>query len=82
MASDIPAFRRVLDDGAAGELFTAGDPAALARSLASVLDDPRRRRELALLGAATVAPYDWTVIVQQVLRVYELAIAGASAPLR
>jgi len=54
----------------------------LARSLASVLDDPRRRKELALLGAATVAPYDWTVIVQQVLRVYELAIAGASAPLR
>jgi phosphatidyl-myo-inositol alpha-mannosyltransferase len=82
VASDIPAFRRVLDGGRAGELCTPGNPAALATSLGSLLDDPRRRRELALLGAATVAPYDWTVIVQQVLRVYELAIAGASAPLR
>jgi hypothetical protein len=28
-------------------------------------------------GAEVVGPYDWTVIVADVLRVYELAIAGA-----
>jgi phosphatidyl-myo-inositol alpha-mannosyltransferase len=28
-------------------------------------------------GDEAVAPYDWAVIVTEVLRVYELAIAGA-----
>ena len=27
-----------------------------------------------------MAPYDWSVIVHEVLRVYELAIAGAGLP--
>ena len=76
VASDIEAFRRVLAGGAAGRQFAVGDPAALATALGDLLDDPerrtggRRRRE-------AVAPYDWAVIVTEVLRVYELAIAGA-----
>ena len=82
VASDIPAFRRVLGGGSAGELFEVGDPAALAASIATLLDDPARRKKLAAVGAKAVAPFDWEVIVQQVLRVYELAIAGAGAPLR
>ena len=32
---------------------------------------------LVAAGVAAVAPFDWAVIVQEVLRVYELAIAGA-----
>jgi phosphatidylinositol alpha-mannosyltransferase len=32
---------------------------------------------LAAAGARAVAPFDWSVIVEEVLRVYELAIAGA-----
>jgi phosphatidylinositol alpha-mannosyltransferase len=31
-------------------------------------------------GTQTVAPFDWSVIVGEVLRVYELAIAGAGVP--
>jgi phosphatidyl-myo-inositol alpha-mannosyltransferase len=82
VASDIDAFRRVLGGGSAGELFKVGDPGSLASSIGLLLDDPARRRRLATAGAKAVAPFDWAVIVQQVLRVYELAIAGASAPLR
>ena len=80
VASDIDAFRQVLDDGAAGELFVTGDAGELARALGDVLDDPDRRAALVAEGARVVAPYDWTVVVQAILRVYELAIAGAGLP--
>jgi phosphatidylinositol alpha-mannosyltransferase len=32
---------------------------------------------MAAAGARAVAPYDWSVVVAQVVRVYDLAIAGA-----
>jgi phosphatidylinositol alpha-mannosyltransferase len=82
VASDIAAFRRVLADGSAGALFEVGDPASCAEAIGGLLDSPARRAELAANGAAAVAPFDWSVIVDQIVRVYELAIAGAGAPLR
>ncbi len=45
VASDLGAFRRVLDDGAAGVLFPVGDPEALARAVVDVLADPDARAE-------------------------------------
>ena len=77
VASDIDAFKRVLDGGAAGVQFPTGDAGALAESLTRVLDDAALRQRLVSAGVGAVAPYDWSVIVTQVLRVYELAIAGA-----
>jgi phosphatidylinositol alpha-mannosyltransferase len=82
VASDIDAFRRVLAGGAAGELFATGDPVSLAAALGTVLDDPARRTQLVAAGDRAVAPFDWSVIVAQVLRVYELAIAGAGITAR
>ena len=82
VASDLEAFRRVLDGGAAGALFPVGDAAGLAATLGTVLDQPQLRRDLAAAGSRAVAPFDWSVIVGQVLRVYELAIAGAGMPAR
>jgi phosphatidylinositol alpha-mannosyltransferase len=77
VASDIDAFHRVLGGGRAGRLFATGDPDALAAALADVLDDAALRTRLVHAGAEVVKPFDWNVIVAQVLRVYELAIAGA-----
>lgn len=77
VASDIEPFRRVLGGGRAGRQFTPGDPAALASALAAVLDDAALRARLVAAGDEAVAPYDWSGIVAEVLRVYELAIAGA-----
>ncbi len=82
VASDIDAFRQVLDGGAAGELFETGNPVALADTLATLLDDPARRERLIAGGTNAVAPFDWSIIAEQVLRVYELAIAGAGTPAR
>ncbi len=77
VASDLEAFRRVLAAGAAGAMFPTGDAAALAATLTEVLSDPARRDALVTAGVTAVAPYDWAVVVHAVLRVYELAIAGA-----
>jgi phosphatidylinositol alpha-mannosyltransferase len=77
LASDLDAFRSVLDGGRAGELFPPGKPAALATALDRLLGDPVRRAELTRDARRAVAPYDWAVIVRDVLRVYEMAIEAA-----
>jgi phosphatidylinositol alpha-mannosyltransferase len=78
VASDIDAFRRVLDDGRAGVLFANLNSTALAAALESVLSDRALREQLAYASAEVVRPYDWAVIAKQILRVYEIAIAGAA----
>ncbi|MFI5954068.1 glycosyltransferase family 4 protein [Cryptosporangium sp. NPDC051539] len=75
-ASDLDAFRRVLDDGRAGALFPTGQPAALAECLNRLLDDPAQRRALAATGQATVAAFDWPVVAARVVDVYQSAIAA------
>lgn len=77
VASDLDAFRRVLGGGLAGQLFPVGDSAALAATLDALLDDRTRREELIAAGTRAVAPYDWAIVTHEVLRVYELAIAGS-----
>jgi phosphatidyl-myo-inositol alpha-mannosyltransferase len=76
VASDIPAFRQVLRDGRAGELFAVGDPADLARATARLLDDPKRRAGLSAAALDAVADYDWGVVARNVLSVYETVVLG------
>lgn len=78
LASDLDAFRVVLDDGAAGALFPTGDARALADAAAALLDDPGRRAELAASGARRALEYDWSTVARDIVRVYE-TVAGASA---
>ncbi|MGS2618566.1 glycosyltransferase family 4 protein [Micromonospora sp. LZ34] len=74
VASDLDAFRRVLDGGRAGRLFPTGDPAALRAALTELLDDPRQRAELTACGDQVVANFDWPVVARRVLEVYAAAI--------
>ena len=76
LASDLDAFRRVLDGGRAGELVPSGDPHALAAALAALLADPGRRAALAVAGRERARRYAWPVVAASVLQVYEAAIAA------
>jgi phosphatidylinositol alpha-mannosyltransferase len=76
VASDLDAFRRVLDDGRAGVLSPVGDPVALAVALQGLATDPARRAALAAAGRRRVSAFDWSVVAGQVVRVYEQAIAA------
>lgn len=76
LASGLEAFERVLDHGAAGVRFPAGDSAALAREAAALLDDPARRSALAQAGLARARLYDWSRVAADVLTVYETVMTG------
>lgn len=71
LASDLPAFRRVLQDGKSGVLFPTGDASSLARLAVEVLNDPSRRAELSVAGLTRAQAFDWERIVDDVLAVYD-----------
>jgi len=77
LASDLGAFRRVLDGGALGALFPVGDPGGLAGALIRLLQDPDARRGYAERARIGVRRYDWDVVGAQVLAVYETVRLGA-----
>jgi phosphatidyl-myo-inositol alpha-mannosyltransferase len=77
VASDLDAFRRVLDGS--GALFPVGDAEALAGMLGELLDDPDRRAAMSAEAARVVAAYDWPVLARRVVEVYESAIEATGA---
>ena len=80
VASDLGAFARVLDGGTAGTLFRTGDSADLADTLVAVLRDPEGRAAREEVARRVVRRYDWSAVTDQVLAVYEMAVAGHDAP--
>ena len=78
LASDIPAFRKVLSEGQAGALFVTGDASSLAREAAALLDDPERRAELSSRARQAVRQYDWSTVARDVVRVYETVTETAA----
>jgi len=81
VASELPSFLDVLgppqDEGRLGELFTAGDPRALARAVLQVLDHPNPRRTARAQHAAR--RYDWSAVGETVVAVYRAALSAAPA---
>ncbi|HET6653843.1 MAG TPA: glycosyltransferase family 4 protein [Nocardioides sp.] len=71
LASDIPAFARVLEGGRCGALFRAGDAGDLAEGLGALLTDPGRRTALDEEAARVVRRYDWGTVATKILQVYE-----------
>ncbi|HUW15560.1 MAG TPA: glycosyltransferase family 4 protein [Actinomycetes bacterium] len=71
LASDLVAFRQVLDGGHTGRLVPVGDATRLADAAIELLRSPKQRAELADAGQVRAAEYDWSVVTQQILAVYD-----------
>lgn len=79
LASDLDAFRQVLDGGAAGQLFPVEDAEELAAAAVRLLGDPERLAELRGLGSRHVRRFDWSTVGADILAVYETVAAGAAS---
>jgi len=71
LASDIEAFRRVVDGGRAGATFVNEDPADLARVAVSLLDDAEERVRLGREGLLRAEEFDWETVAKRVVEVYD-----------
>lgn len=71
VASDLPAFNRVLQSGKAGRIFPVGDSEALGMSIIELLTDVDQRQALVDAGNIRVMDFDWDHVVQDVIAVYE-----------
>ncbi|MEU1204513.1 glycosyltransferase family 4 protein [Nocardia sp. NPDC005825] len=76
VASDLDAFRRVLRDGTAGMLVPVGDSERLSAAISAMLTDDERREEYIRTANQVVGEYDWPVVAEQILRVYETVTVG------
>ncbi|GGG08827.1 phosphatidyl-myo-inositol mannosyltransferase [Rhodococcoides trifolii] len=76
VASELDAFRRVLRDGAAGMLVPISDSDAVATAIDAVLSDDELRQGLVDRASRIVTEYDWPVVAEQILRVYETVTVG------
>ena len=75
VASDLPAFVRVLqaEPGGtlAGELFPNEDADALAERLLALLGDAAERARLGAAGRSRARIFDWSVVAEDIIAVYE-----------
>jgi phosphatidylinositol alpha-mannosyltransferase len=78
LASDLVAFRAVLDDGRLGALVPVGDADALAAEACALLADAERRKQYREAASIAVRRYDWSEITDEVLAVYEMVMAVGS----
>ncbi|HET6985408.1 MAG TPA: glycosyltransferase family 4 protein [Kribbella sp.] len=72
LASDLAAFRQVLDGGRLGEFFEPGDVDELTTRALRLLSTPDEREKLRAAGLSAVPRYDWSVLLPELLSVYEL----------
>ncbi len=80
IASSIPGFSQVVDDGVTGLLVPPRQKDAWAQALETLLDDTSRRRAMGLAGMQKAQLYDWSRVVGTILDVYETARERAATP--
>jgi phosphatidylinositol alpha-mannosyltransferase len=78
VASDLAAFVRVLNGGSSGVTFRNEDASDLAAKIVALVRDPARRASLTATGHRRARVFDWSVVAEDVVAVYETVLQGAS----
>jgi phosphatidyl-myo-inositol alpha-mannosyltransferase len=76
VASDIPAFAAVLENGKYGKLFESENSTDLAKVVIDLLRDRDGRDQLAKSGQEYAQKFDWDVVAEDIFEIYEMAIVG------
>jgi len=76
VASNLPAFTKLLDDGRSGAIFASENPDDLAQTILGLLSNAIKRDEIAVAGYEKAKSFDWNTVGDQILSVYEMALAG------
>jgi phosphatidylinositol alpha-mannosyltransferase len=71
VASNLPAFERVLEYGKSGVTFINEDANDLAKVLIETLSDEAKLTSLKAAGYARSATFDWAIVANRVLEIYE-----------
>jgi phosphatidylinositol alpha-mannosyltransferase len=74
LASDLPAFGRVLGDGRFGSIFRNGDVGDLCAQAVRLLGDAAERQRLTKAADEVVRRYDWSAVAARIVQVYETVI--------
>lgn len=72
VASDLPAFQDVLQNGDSGALFPTGDAQRLTGVIKELLADENRRTEMKQIGQVRARDFDWSVVGESIFDVYRL----------
>lgn len=73
VASDLPGYRSVVDDGVTGRLVPRDDPRSLAAVVDALLENPSLRSALVEQGRRAVAAFDWPAVARRLREVYASA---------
>lgn len=76
VASDIPGYRDVVEDGVTGLLTLRASPESIADTIVSLARDGGLRKSLIESAAANVRQYSWDRVTARILDVYRAAVSG------
>ena len=76
VASGVGGLLYLVRDGVTGFHVPDRDPEALAAKLALILEDEELRKELGRHAVSAARSYDWRLIANQVMTIYESVLAG------
>lgn len=82
IASDVPGYDEVVEDGVSGLLVPPRNAGALAAAAARILDDPGLAASLADGGRQRARTFDWSGVVERLEGIYERATDAGPPSLR
>jgi phosphatidylinositol alpha-mannosyltransferase len=75
VASDIPGYRKVIEDGKDGLFFKTCDAKSLAEKIIHLLKNKELMKKIGKSGREKALRYDWKIVTKQVLSFYDEILA-------